>query len=480
MQRLTTLCLICSFVLGQPSLLLAQTRNNLERASALPEFGTLVEIANAQSVYVYANDLEARNIIVKELSKTSLRIADTPERADFLLLYGVESEVTGRSYHSASSYSYGSASYFGLGMINKDHIGDMAAVVRGQAVDGKPRPRILWTTRKVRSYSSGITLNRNPATNGTREFLKEWEKVQAHGPAVNQPLKQSSIATPSPLPASKSQAMTNTDILLLVTAGFSPELIVAKIRSTPSSFDTSINALQELKAASVPEAVIMAMMEGIKPAPAPTAVAPMSEQAPVTQRQAPQSLDRIVVPGGTRVLLELAFTVTSDQMNPGDTLSFTTVHAVEVEGYVVIRRGAIATGRIVKSEGGKSWGRGGNIAWQISDVMTPDGTSIPLQFASMTTKGDGKGGEMATGMILTGILAAPVFVPLWGFKKGKAAVIPAGKRFETIVPQDVNLDYIPKLRSGDPRAYQEPVRLPGMLNRSAKEINESKTIFRRN
>lgn len=274
----------------------------------------------------------------------------------------------------------------------------------------------------------------------------------------------------------KQAPLTNADILLLVTAGFSPELIVTKIRSTPGNFDTSITALQELKKANVPESVLMAMMG--ESVPADRAAAPPLSATPLS-KQGVQPNGRFIVPAGTRVLLELAYTVSSDDMGVGDTLSFTTVHAVEVDDHVVVRRGAYATGRIVKAEAGKSWGRGGNIAWQISDVMATDGSRIPLQFASTTTDGKGKVGEMTTGMVITGLFFWPA-IPFWGFKKGKGAVIPAGKRFDAIIDRDIELIEAPKLRSGDPRAYQEPVRFPNMLNRSAKEINESKTIFRKN
>jgi hypothetical protein len=75
---------------------------------------------------------------------------------------------------------------------------------------------------------------------------------------------------------------TNDDILSMVQIGLSEDVITAKIRAINSAdpaslrFDTSTQALQALKAASVPDGVMRAM---INPASQPTLVA---QGAPVT------------------------------------------------------------------------------------------------------------------------------------------------------------------------------------------------------
>lgn len=97
----------------------------------------------------------------------------------------------------------------------------------------------------------------------------------------------------------------------------------------------------------------------------------------------------------------------------------------------VIARGARATARVTKAKKGGSWGRAGQLAWAMQDVTAVDGSRIPLEF-SKSTKGDSKGGTVATGVIVTGVLFWPA-APLWGFKKGKDAKVPAGQRFEVVV-----------------------------------------------
>ncbi len=52
--------------------------------------------------------------------------------------------------------------------------------------------------------------------------------------------------------------------------------------------------------------------------------------------------------------------------------------------------------------------------------------------------GDGKGGTVATGVIVTSLVFWPA-APLWGFKKGKDVSMPAGKRFEAFIHGDANV-----------------------------------------
>jgi hypothetical protein len=70
--------------------------------------------------------------------------------------------------------------------------------------------------------------------------------------------------------------LTNQDIVAMVSAGISEDVILTKIRATSANgsgatnFDTSVEGLKALKAANVPDAIIKAMID---PAPAsPTVV----------------------------------------------------------------------------------------------------------------------------------------------------------------------------------------------------------------
>jgi len=66
-------------------------------------------------------------------------------------------------------------------------------------------------------------------------------------------------------PQSKPQApLTNADVLGMVKAGLSADIIVAKIKATTCSFDTNPTTLKELKDAGVPDGVILVMVQAPK------------------------------------------------------------------------------------------------------------------------------------------------------------------------------------------------------------------------
>lgn len=62
--------------------------------------------------------------------------------------------------------------------------------------------------------------------------------------------------------------LTNGDVMKLAKAGLSAETIVAKIKASETSFDTSTDALVALAEAGLPDEVIRAMVEKPKSKPA--------------------------------------------------------------------------------------------------------------------------------------------------------------------------------------------------------------------
>ena len=79
--------------------------------------------------------------------------------------------------------------------------------------------------------------------------------------------------SPTHCQAASISALRNQDVLDLLKAGLSPEIVAAKIRSSDTAFDTSAESLKELKVALVPETVILAMVEASGPKSATTPVA---------------------------------------------------------------------------------------------------------------------------------------------------------------------------------------------------------------
>ena len=63
------------------------------------------------------------------------------------------------------------------------------------------------------------------------------------------------------VPQATVKPLTNVDVLAMLSAGFSQEIVVAKIAASACEFDTSLTALKALKASNVPDAVVLAMVQ---------------------------------------------------------------------------------------------------------------------------------------------------------------------------------------------------------------------------
>ncbi len=229
-------------------------------------------------------------------------------------------------------------------------------------------------------------------------------------------------------------ALTNRDIVMMVSAKLPSALIIEKISSSSCNFDTFPSVLAELKHKGVPDEVLMAMIQaphGVRVVNAPAKSLRMGN---TTREAAAAFTGPLTIPDGTALEIEATHTTSSGDVEEGTPLSFNVVQPVKINGVTVIARGARATARVTKAKKGGSWGRAGTLTWIMQDVVAVDGSKVPLQF-SKRTKGDSKGGTVATGMVVTGLIFLPA-APLWGFKKGKDAKMPAGRRFDVMVHGD--------------------------------------------
>lgn len=150
---------------------------------------------------------------------------------------------------------------------------------------------------------------------------------------------------------------------------------------------------------------------------------------------APQQIEPLHIPDGTLVEIESPYRVNSKEFKPNDEISFRVINPIKVNGVTVIDQGANATGRIEKAKRGGHFGKAGLLVWTMQTVTAVDGSQIPLRTAQERLRGDSKAAKVATQMIITGALLpfiAPVAL-LHGFKRGKDAFIPAGKRYDVFV-----------------------------------------------
>ena len=236
------------------------------------------------------------------------------------------------------------------------------------------------------------------------------------------------VASPArnqdPAPAAKAQtaALTNKDVLDMMKAGLAADVIVAKIKSSETNFDTTPNALAELKAANVPDSVMLVIVKG----PATAAAS------------GPPPADGIVsVPDGTEVEIQLTNNASGEEMKVGDVVDFVIVAPVQLNGLTIFDKGAGGRARITTAKRAGHWGKAGKLEWAMQDLMATDGNRIPARFTQRHI-GDSKGGTVAVAAVATTVLLGPVGL-LWGLKKGKPAIIPAGNRYSVFVDGDIKI-----------------------------------------
>lgn len=248
--------------------------------------------------------------------------------------------------------------------------------------------------------------------------------------AAQSPPQATQDARPQQPTATTGVPLRNADVEALLDAGISAEVVAAKINASAGEFDTSAAALQRLKAKGATDPVLLAVIGAVT-----------ARQADDAKAAAGSKTVRVVLPAGTPVEVATVNALNSAEVRAGDAVTLRVTKAIEVGGLTVIEAGAHATGRIVQAKRGRSFGRAGRLAWQMESVVAVDGQRIPLSFAEQR-KGHSKGGTVATAAVITGVLlpfAAPVGL-LWGFKRGKSAVVPAGKIFAPVVSNAAHVE----------------------------------------
>jgi hypothetical protein len=242
----------------------------------------------------------------------------------------------------------------------------------------------------------------------------------------------SSVFAQDQQPQQAVSVLTNQDVLDMLKMGLTQEIILAKIKSSSSKFDTTPKALQDLKAANVTDAIILAMVQTGTPAPTAASIVPTAI--------VPAGPVKVLVPDGTAVEIELIQTASSEELKEGDPVAFKVIRPVEINGVTIIKKDAAARGHVSKVKKAGRWGKQGKLDWAMNDAISVDGTKIPLRF-TQAARGDSKGGTVAVAAIATTVLLGPLGL-LWGLKKGKPAIIPAGNKYTVYVDRENTVSVI--------------------------------------
>jgi hypothetical protein len=146
---------------------------------------------------------------------------------------------------------------------------------------------------------------------------------------------------------------------------------------------------------------------------------------------------QVRIPEGTPVFLQLAQTISSRRARIGDRLDFEVVEDVTVNGLTVIRAGTMASGSVLKVDGKRPLGLGGQVIIKPDSVELATGDRVRLQ-AQEEFRGGSHTKLMVEGMLVASMIylpAAPVFL----LSHGSDCTVLKGSKMTAYVTGDIRV-----------------------------------------
>jgi hypothetical protein len=226
--------------------------------------------------------------------------------------------------------------------------------------------------------------------------------------------------------------ITNADIVNMTKQNFDPGLIVKDIQSSNTDFDTSPQALIDLKNAGVDNSVMDAMLsaQAGKPSSAVDAVrsTPISAGGAASDSANPAcGANGCLVREGTQINLKFVAALSSKTAHIGDSVEFQLDDDLKVGDSTVVSKGAHAVATVNDAKKSGMMGRPGELSVQIQYLVVGS-NHVRIRGTQ------GRAGNSETG---AAVALTVMFGPIGLIKHGKNVVIPAGTPLTAYVDQDV-------------------------------------------
>lgn len=144
-------------------------------------------------------------------------------------------------------------------------------------------------------------------------------------------------------------------------------------------------AVPPVGAASLPMPLTTVARSFVRPAPIPALATPF------------------VLPGNTAIALRLQSSLSSRETQRGETVQLVVDHDVMLDGRVVVPRGTLATGEIIRASGSGGFGKSGKIEIAATTLML-NGRAVELAGTLLTKGRGGSFGKMLLFGALTGAM----------------------------------------------------------------------------
>ena len=141
------------------------------------------------------------------------------------------------------------------------------------------------------------------------------------------------------------------------------------------------------------------------------------------------NVNQTTIPMDMLIKIKMVTPVGSKNSRTGDVFVYQAAQDVYVNGVLVIPQGAQGTGKVLKVEQAKNFGRDGELQLNFDTIDAIDGTAIPVLLGDKA-KEENKSLATAAGASLAGMaILGPIGIVGGAFVHGKDVNIPAGTEF---------------------------------------------------
>ncbi len=201
--------------------------------------------------------------------------------------------------------------------------------------------------------------------------------------------------------------------------------------STIPSFLTKLNAIEWSFAEKLSEAPAKTRLENMEQLlHGRTDSGPLDDRINVLMAMAFDKGDiemqRVLMPKDTLVKISIAQALDSKTAREGDPVLFRAEDNIYVGNVLVIPKGALGHGKVVKVSRAKNFGRNARIEIEYTDILSVDNNKVPVLLGKLA-KEQTESLALAAGASMAGmIILGPVGVIGGAFIKGKEYSIPEG------------------------------------------------------
>ncbi len=132
----------------------------------------------------------------------------------------------------------------------------------------------------------------------------------------------------------------------------------------------------------------------------------------------------------------------------GDTFAIVATEELDIEGMVIVEKGAKGQGTIAMVEGAGSNGHAGKLGLQYDYVTASDGNKIKLSNTQHTDQGEGQAGKASTATVATYLLLGPLGLFAHNFVRGKDLTIDEKTKLTAFVDTTVHVIGARKAQAG--------------------------------